>query len=167
MGSWPLIYKNNYACPQVLLNSLKLRTFAAALKILLCCETFLKDFFAKLNTSAPTQLGKKNPRELYCLFNFTMWWLVEPIWVFLRGCCLLEGGILAELFLRVFSFSSTAAAVILENEKTPETRLHPSTRRIKEDRSEFGIWLGKPTWMKERLILYNFPRPIKLNQNLG
>ena len=72
MGSWPLIYKKNFVCPQVLLNSLNVRTFAAAIKILLCCETFWTDLFAKLSTAAPTQLGKKNKtRELYCLVNFT------------------------------------------------------------------------------------------------
>ena len=49
----------------MLLNSLKLRTFAEALKILLCCETFLKGFFAKLNTSAPTQLGKKKKQNTW------------------------------------------------------------------------------------------------------
>ena len=38
--------------------------------------------------------------------------------------------ILANLVPRVFSFFSMAAAVILENEKTPGTKLHP---RKKED----------------------------------
>lgn len=55
----------------MLLNSLNVRTFAAAIKILLCCETFWTDLFAKLSTAAPTRLGKKNKtRELYCLVNF-------------------------------------------------------------------------------------------------
>lgn len=67
MGSWPLIYKKNFVCSQVLLNSLNVRTFAAAIKLLVCCETFWTDLFAKLSTAAPTQLGKKNKtRELYC-----------------------------------------------------------------------------------------------------
>lgn len=176
MGSWPLIYKKNLVCPQVLLNSLNVRTFAAAIKILLCCETFWTDLFAKLSTAAPTQLGKKNKtRELYCLVNFTSRdWLSR--FKFFKGLLFYwregaegSGGrkILTKLVPRVFSFSSMAAAVILENEKTPGARLHPRTRRNNKDPNFIFGLASQLWWMKQRLILCKFPSPIKLNQSLG
>ena len=150
MGSWPLIYKKNLVCPQVLLNSLNVRTFAAAIKILLCCETFWTDLFAKLSTAAPTQLGKKNKtRELYCLVNFTSRdWLSR--FKFFKGLLFYwregaegSGGrkILTKLVPRVFSFSSMAAAVILENEKTPGRGCILAPAGTKKIRISYLAWL--------------------------
>lgn len=54
----------------MLLNSLNERTFAAALKS--CCVVNLfEGFFAKLNTAAPTQLGKKKKKKKHV--HCTVW----------------------------------------------------------------------------------------------
>ena len=91
-GSWPLIYKKNFVCSQVLLNSLNVRTFAAAIKILLCCETFGRIYLPSWVQQLLHNWVKKTKHV-----NCTVWLISLLVigWAdlsFLRDCCLLEGG---------------------------------------------------------------------------